>query len=96
MGRSGLRLNIFLLFEIFLNEFNLIRIVKSSDESSMKREDVPLIHAGLASDFELQKEYFNEGKIFILQIESTLRCPQLCNYCYAGSRPDSPHGMSSE
>ncbi|MFW9949453.1 MAG: radical SAM/SPASM domain-containing protein [Candidatus Thorarchaeota archaeon] len=62
----------------------------------MKKEDVPLTHAGMASEFELQKKYFNEGKIFLLQIESTLRCPQLCNYCYAGSRPDSSHGMPSE
>ncbi|MFX0053201.1 MAG: radical SAM/SPASM domain-containing protein [Candidatus Hermodarchaeota archaeon] len=62
----------------------------------MKREDVPLSHAGMASEFELQKEYYDKGKIFILQIESTLKCPQLCNYCYAGSTPDSPDGMSSE
>jgi radical SAM protein with 4Fe4S-binding SPASM domain len=61
----------------------------------MKGEDVPLAHAGMASEFELQKEYYNEGKIFILQIESTLRCPQLCSYCYAGSTPDSAHGMNS-
>ncbi|NVM38635.1 MAG: radical SAM protein, partial [Candidatus Lokiarchaeota archaeon] len=62
----------------------------------MKREDVPLTHAGMASEIELQKEYYNNGKIFILQIESTLRCPQLCDYCYAGSTPDSPQGMNSE
>ncbi len=62
----------------------------------MNREDFPLTHAGMASEFELQKEYYNEGKIFILQIESTLRCPQFCNYCYAGSTPYSPHGMDSE
>lgn len=57
---------------------------------------MPLTHAGMASECELQKEYYNYGKIFILQIESTLRCPQLCNYCYAGSTPYSPHGMNSE
>ena len=62
----------------------------------MKSEDVPLAHAGMASEFELQKEYYNKAKIFILQIESTLRCPQLCDYCYAGSKPDSSEGMSSE
>jgi len=62
----------------------------------MNREDVPLSHAGMASEIELQEEYYNEGKIFILQIESTLKCPQLCDYCYAGSTPDSPHGMASE
>ncbi|TFG15182.1 MAG: radical SAM protein [Promethearchaeota archaeon] len=62
----------------------------------MKKEDVPLAHAGMASEIELQEYYFNQGKIFILQIESTLRCPQLCNYCYAGSKPDSPTGMTSD
>jgi len=61
----------------------------------MKHEDVPLAHAGMAADINLQKQYFEDGKIFILQIESTLRCPQLCDYCYAGSKPDSPQGMNS-
>ena len=62
----------------------------------MKKEDVPLVHAGMATDFELQKEYFDKGKVFIIQIESTLRCPQLCDYCYAGSTPNSLQGMNSE
>ncbi|MFX1574495.1 MAG: radical SAM/SPASM domain-containing protein [Promethearchaeota archaeon] len=62
----------------------------------MKEEDVSLAHAGMTSEFELQKEYYDKGKIFIVQIESTLRCSQLCNYCYAGSTPDSPEGMNSE
>lgn len=62
----------------------------------MTKEDVPLAHAGMASEIEIQKQYYEDGKIFILQIESTLKCPQLCNYCYAGSRPDSPEGLSSE
>ncbi|MFX1496947.1 MAG: radical SAM/SPASM domain-containing protein [Promethearchaeota archaeon] len=62
----------------------------------MKSEDVPLKHTGMTSEIELQKQYFYEGKIFILQIESTLKCNQLCDYCYAGSTPDSPHGMNSE
>lgn len=62
----------------------------------MKSEDIPLKHAGMTSEIELQKQYFYEGKIFILQIESTLKCTQLCDYCYAGSTPDSPQGMDSE
>ena len=62
----------------------------------MHKEDVPLAHAGMASEIELQKQYYEDGRVFILQIESTLKCPQLCNYCYVGSKPDSPQGMSSE
>ncbi len=59
------------------------------------KEDVPLAHAGMAAQFDLQKQYYGEGKVFILQIESTLQCSQLCNYCYAGSTPESPQGLSS-
>ena len=62
----------------------------------MTKEDIPMAHAGMAAEEGLQKRCYDEGRVFILQIESTLRCPQLCNYCYAGSMPDSPHGLSSE
>jgi len=62
----------------------------------MTKEDIPMAHASMASEIELQKKYFDEGRIFILQIESTLKCPQLCNYCYAGSLPDSPKGLTSD
>ncbi len=59
------------------------------------KEDVPLAHAGMAAQFDLQKQYYAQGGVFTLQIESTLRCPQLCNYCYAGSTPESPQELSS-
>lgn len=59
------------------------------------KEDVPLAHAGMAAQFDLQKQYYAEGEVFILQIEATLQCPQLCNCCYAGSTPESPQGLSS-
>jgi len=62
----------------------------------MTKEDIPLAHAGMASEFELQKKYYEDGRIYILQIESTLKCPQLCSYCYTGSLPDSPEGLTSE
>ncbi|MHA2008245.1 MAG: radical SAM/SPASM domain-containing protein [Promethearchaeota archaeon] len=79
-----------------INELNIILITKNIRENHMKIEDVPLSHAGMASEFELQKDFYNKGKIYILQIESTLRCQQLCNYCYAGSTPSSPQEMRSE
>lgn len=63
--------------------------------NKLKKEDLPMVHAGMASELELQKSYFSEGKVFILQIESTLKCEQVCNYCYADSKPDSFHGMNS-
>jgi len=62
----------------------------------MTQEDTPMAHAGMASDIELQKEYYEKGQVYILQIESTLKCNQLCNYCYAGSLPESPDGLDSE
>jgi radical SAM protein with 4Fe4S-binding SPASM domain len=63
--------------------------------NSFKKEDLPMAHAGMASEMELQKKYFDEGKVFILQIESTLKCNQFCKYCYANSKPDSSPGMNS-
>ena len=62
----------------------------------MVKEDIPMVHASMASEIELQKKYYDEGRIFIIQIESTLKCPQLCNYCYVGSLPDSPEGLTSD
>jgi MoaA/NifB/PqqE/SkfB family radical SAM enzyme len=62
----------------------------------MLKEDFPMAHAGMATDIEAQKSYYKEGKIFILQIESTLKCQQCCKYCYADSRPTSPDGMPSD
>ncbi|MFW9972372.1 MAG: radical SAM/SPASM domain-containing protein [Candidatus Odinarchaeota archaeon] len=61
----------------------------------MNKEDFPMVHAGMAFEFELQQKYFDEEKVFILQIESTLKCGQLCKYCYANSKPNSPQGMNS-
>lgn len=55
-----------------------------------------MAHAGMAADIELQKQYYDAGKVFIVQIESTIACPQNCRYCYRGSKPDSPQGLSTE
>ncbi|MBY8986724.1 MAG: radical SAM protein [Candidatus Lokiarchaeota archaeon] len=63
--------------------------------NNLNKEDLPMIHAVMASEIELQKRYFLEGKVYILQIESTLKCDQFCKYCYADSKPYSTHGMSS-
>jgi hypothetical protein len=44
------------------------------------KEDAPLAHAGMTAQFDQQKQNYAEGRLFTLQIESTLQCPQLCNY----------------
>lgn len=61
----------------------------------MMTGDVPMAHAGMAGACDLQKQYYEEGKIYTLQIESTLKCPQKCAYCYADSKPDSIQGLTS-
>ncbi len=43
-----------------------------------------------------QKSYFDENRIYALQIESTDACDQGCIYCYAGSTPQEQHGLTSD
>lgn len=61
----------------------------------MIEQSLPMLHAGMTADEKLQQDYYEKGKIFRLQLESTLKCSQLCNYCYANSKPESFHGLSS-
>ena len=54
------------------------------------------LHGGMSSEALIQKKYFNEGLIYTLQIELTLKCSQGCSYCYAESTPTSPELLSSK
>jgi MoaA/NifB/PqqE/SkfB family radical SAM enzyme len=45
---------------------------------------------------EEQKRYFEEKRLYALQIESTDACHQGCIYCYAGSVPQETRGLTSE
>ncbi len=56
---------------------------------------LPMAHAGMAADEGQQRRYFEAGEVYRLQLESTLSCPQRCDYCYTGSLPHSPHGLAS-
>lgn len=51
------------------------------------------LHGGMSSEAEIQKEYFDNGLIYTVQIELTMKCAQGCTYCYVSSRPDSPDGL---
>ncbi|MFX1255776.1 MAG: radical SAM/SPASM domain-containing protein [Promethearchaeota archaeon] len=51
------------------------------------------LHGGMSSEAEIQKEYYEKGLIYTVQIELTLKCSQGCSYCYASSKPDSPTGL---
>ena len=54
-------------------------------------------HGGLAAGYEdEQKRYFEEKRLYALQIESTDACHQGCIYCYAGSTPQETGGLTSE
>ena len=44
-----------------------------------------ITHGGLHPNYEEEMKYFREGKVYSVQIESTLSCHQGCLYCYAGS-----------
>ncbi|MDV4343655.1 radical SAM protein [Methanoculleus sp. YWC-01] len=39
--------------------------------------------------------YFEEGRVYSLQIESTLACPQGCRYCYAPADASRTTGLST-
>ncbi len=41
-----------------------------------------------------QKQYFRDGRLYTLQIESTAACPHGCIYCYAGSTPQKKDGLA--
>jgi len=43
-----------------------------------------------------QRRYFNEKRLYSLQLESTDACPQGCLYCYAGSTPKETRGLDSD
>ena len=54
-------------------------------------------YGGLAAGREAeQKRYFEERRLYALQIETTDACQQGCIYCYAGSTPREHHGLTSE
>ena len=54
-------------------------------------------YGGLAAGREEeQKRYFEERRLYALQIETTDACQQGCIYCYAGSTPREHHGLTSE
>lgn len=44
---------------------------------------------------EEQKRYFNEKRLYTLQLESTDACPQSCIYCYAGSSLKETRALAS-
>ncbi len=51
---------------------------------------------GLAADHREQADYFNKGKVYAVQVESTDACQQGCIYCYAESEPHVRHLLTGE
>jgi MoaA/NifB/PqqE/SkfB family radical SAM enzyme len=54
------------------------------------------LHGGMSSEADMQREYYEKGLIYTVQIELTLKCSQGCSYCYASSDPNSPSGLPTE
>ena len=53
-------------------------------------------YGGLAVGHEdEQKRYFEQKRLYALQIETTDACHQGCLYCYAGSIPQEQNGLTS-
>ncbi|MGB7509964.1 MAG: radical SAM protein [Pelodictyon phaeoclathratiforme] len=53
-------------------------------------------YGGLAVGHEEeQKRYFEQKRVYALQIETTDACHQGCIYCYAGSTPREMHGLTT-
>lgn len=54
-------------------------------------------HGGLAAGHEdAQKRYFDEKRLYSVQIESIDACEQGCIYCYAGSTSQQKYGLTSQ
>jgi len=55
----------------------------------MNEKDPVITYGCFHPDHDEEMKYFEECKVYTVQIESTLECPQGCLYCYAASE-DSP------
>jgi radical SAM protein with 4Fe4S-binding SPASM domain len=55
----------------------------------MTKSDSVITHGGLHPDYAEEMKYFEENKVYTVQIELTSACPQSCLYCYA-SQKDAP------
>jgi len=58
--------------------------------------DETAMRAGLHPDFAEEKRYFDEGRVYAVQIELNLACPQGCLYCYASDANPPEEEMPRE
>lgn len=72
------------------------RKVKKLEKKMKDEKSSAFIHGGMASEAEIQQKYFQNGLIYTLQIELTMKCAQGCSYCYAGSTASREEGLTSE
>ncbi|MBD3388972.1 MAG: radical SAM protein [Candidatus Altiarchaeales archaeon] len=54
------------------------------------------VRKGFTKDFQSQMKYFNEGKLYTVEIGLTSFCDGGCNYCYAESTPENVKQLSDE
>jgi radical SAM protein with 4Fe4S-binding SPASM domain len=61
----------------------------------MKRDEIKR-YGGIHPDYSKEIEYFNQEKIYSIQIEVNLSCNQGCLYCYATSEDSIIQNMSKK
>jgi radical SAM protein with 4Fe4S-binding SPASM domain len=52
----------------------------------MSKNDSVITHGGLHPNYAEEIKYFENNKVYTVQIESTSGCPQRCLYCYASQK----------
>jgi radical SAM protein with 4Fe4S-binding SPASM domain len=62
----------------------------------MAEENPMMAFSGFHPDYKELVRYFEENKVYTLQIESNLACEQGCLYCYASSNYDIEKELDSE
>jgi radical SAM protein with 4Fe4S-binding SPASM domain len=62
----------------------------------MTINDPVITHSGLHPDYSEEMKYFKENKVYTVQIETTLACPQSCLFCYASQKDAPLKELSSE
>ncbi len=58
--------------------------------------DPVIAYGGFHPDYDEEIEYFKQGKVYTVQIESNLACSQGCLYCYASSKDVSMKELPRE
>jgi radical SAM protein with 4Fe4S-binding SPASM domain len=62
----------------------------------MTKDNTVITHGGLHPNYTEEMKYFEQRKVYTVQIESTSACPQRCLYCYASQRDKTSKELSKK